>query len=61
MYEGVQSKVLNTISFDENSDLRMTYLGMMDMTRTTKIKAEGMFSISEQGYVVGTLLNGTGC
>ena len=28
MYEGVQSEVLSTARFYENSDLSMTYLGM---------------------------------
>ena len=26
-YKGVESKILRTTRFDENSDLRMTYLG----------------------------------
>ena len=40
MYERVQSEVINTIRFDENSDLSMTYLGRIDITRASKIKAE---------------------
>ena len=59
MYEGVQSEVLNTTKFDENSDLSMTYLGRTDMTRATKIKAEEKFSVSEQGYLIGKLLDST--
>ena len=31
------------------------------MTRASKIKAEEMFSISEQGYMVGKLLDGIEC
>ena len=42
MYEGVQSEMLNTTRFDENSDLSMTYLGRTDMTR-------------QQGYMIGKL------
>ena len=61
MYKGVQSEALNTIQFDANSDLSMTYLGRIDMTKATKIKAEEEFSISEQGYTVGKLLDGTEC
>ena len=61
MYEGVQSEVLSTTRCDENSDLRMTYLGKIDMTKASKIKAEGKFPISEQGYTVGKLLDGTEC
>ena len=47
MHEGVQSEVLSTTSFDENSDLSMTYLGRIDMTRARKFKAEEMFPILE--------------
>ena len=61
MYEGIQPKVISTTRFDENSDLSMTYLGKIDITRASKIKAEERFSISEQGYMVGKLLDGTEC
>ena len=61
MYEGVQSKELNTTRFDESLNLRRTYLGRSDMTWATKIKAEEKFSILEQGYTVGKLLDGTEC
>ena len=37
---GVQSEMLSTTRFDENSDLSITYLGMIDMTMASKIKAE---------------------
>ena len=40
MYEGIQSEVLSTTRFNENSDLSTTYLGRIDITRTSKIKAE---------------------
>ena len=39
MHEGVQSEVISTTRFDENSYLSMTYLGRIDMTRASKIKA----------------------
>ena len=45
IYEGVQSGVLSTTRLDENSDLSMTYLGRIDMTRASKIKAEEKFPI----------------
>ena len=61
MYKGVQSEVIHTTRFDENSDLSMTYLGRIDMSRTSKIKAEEKISISEQGNMVGKLLDGTEC
>ena len=47
MYEGVQSEVLSTTRFDENSDLSTIYLGRIDMTRASKIQAEEKFPISE--------------
>ena len=61
MCEGVKSEVLSTTKFDENSDLRTTYLGRIDMSRASKIKAEEMLPISEQGYTAGRLLDGTKC
>ena len=61
IYEGIQSEVIRTTRFDENSDLRMKYLGSTDITRASKIKAEERFAISEQGYTIGKLLDGTEC
>ena len=51
--------MLSTTKFDENSDLSTTYLGRIDMTRLDQIKAEEKFLISEKGYTVGKLLDGT--
>ena len=61
VYEGIQSELLNTTRFDENSDLSTTYLGKVDRSKNNKIKAEESFPISEQGYIVGKLLGGTEC
>ena len=61
VYEGIQSEILNTTRFDENSDLSTTYLGKVDKSKNTKIKAEESSSISEQGYTMGKLLDGTEC
>ena len=61
MYEGIQSEVISTSRFDENSDLSTTYLGRMDITRASKIKAEEKSPISEQGYTIGKSLDGTEC
>ena len=61
MYEGIQSEVISTTRFNENSDLSTTYLDRMDITRTSTIKAEEKFHISEQGYMIGKLLDGTEC
>ena len=38
MYKGIQSEVISTTRFDENSDLSTTYLCRTDITRTSKIK-----------------------
>ena len=54
-------EILNTTRFDENSDLSTTYLGRVDTTRAGKIKAEETFPISEQGYTVQKLLDGSEC
>ena len=61
IYEGIQSEILSTTRFDENSDLSTTDLGKVDTTRASKIKAEERFPISEQGYTVRKLLDGTEC
>ena len=61
IYEGLQSEILSTSRFDENSDLSTTYLGRVDTTRASKIKVEEMFPKSEQGFTVGKLLDGTEC
>ena len=57
MYWGIQSEVITTNRFDKNSD----YLGRIDTTRTSKSKAEETFPISEQGYMIAKLLDGTVC
>ena len=61
IYEGVQSEILSTTRFNENSDLSTTYLGRVDITRASKIKVKERFPISEEGYTGGKLLDGTEC
>ena len=61
MYEGIQSEILSTTRFDENSDLSTTYLGKAGRSKNNKIKAEESFPISEQWYTMGKLLDGTEC
>ena len=61
VYEGIQSDIVNTTRFDENSGLGTTYLGRSDKTRNDKLKAEESFPISEHGYTLGKLLDGTEC
>ena len=61
IYDGIQSEILSTSRFDENSDLSTTYLGRVDMRRVSKIKVEETLPISEQGDKVRKLLDGTEC
>ena len=61
MYEGIQSEVISTTRFDESPDLSTAYLGRTDITRTSKIKTEEKFPISEQGFMLGKLLDGMEC
>ena len=44
--EGIQSEIVNTTRFDENSDLSTTHLGKSDKTRNDKLKVEESFPIS---------------
>ena len=59
--KGVKSEILSTTMFDENSDLSMTYLGIVNVARENMITAEEKFPISVQGYTTGKLLDGTKC
>ena len=61
VYKGIQSEILSTTRFDENSDLGTAYLGRVNTTKTSKIKVEESFPISEQGYTIGKLFDGTEC
>ena len=58
MYERVNAKILYITRFDENSDLGTTYLDRIDMTRSDMMKMEENFPASEQGYILGKLLDG---
>ena len=61
VYEGIQSEIVNTTRFNENSGLSTTYLGKSDKSKNNKLKAEESISISEQGYTLGKLLDRTEC
>ena len=60
-YEGITSEILHTTRFNENSDLSTTYLGKSYMTWEDNLMIEEKFSITEQGYIVGKLLDSTEC
>ena len=61
VYKGIQSEIVNTTRFDENSDLSTTYLSKSDKTKNDKLKEEESFSVSEHGYTLGKLLDATEC
>ena len=61
VYDEIYAEVVTTNRFDENVDLSMTYLGRIDMKREEVMKAEESFPISEQGFVMGKLMNGKEC
>ena len=61
VYQSMQSEILSTTRFDENSNLNTTYLGKTDRSKNNNIKAEESFPISEQGYTMGKPLDGTEC
>ena len=61
IYDEVYAQVVTTNRFDENVDLSTTYLGRTDMKREEVMKVEESFPISEQGFVMGKLLNGEEC
>ena len=62
VYEGIQSDTVSSSRFDEHSDISTTYLGKIENTESQdKLKAEDLFPISENGYTLGRLLDGTEC
>ena len=62
VYEGIQLDMVRSSRFDENSDMSMTYLGRMGHKESQdKLKAEESLPISENGYILGRLLDGTKC
>ena len=61
VYEGVYVEVISTDKFDEDTDISTTYLGQVDMTRNTEVKAEENFPITARGYTRSQLLDGADC
>ena len=61
MYDGVYAEVISTNRFDEDTDLSTTYLGQVDMSRKTEVKAEESFAMNAAGHTRGELLDGTEC
>ena len=46
VYEGMYAEVVSSDRFDEDTDLSTRYLGQIDMTRNTEVKAEENFPIT---------------
>ena len=62
IYEGIHSEIVSSNRFDENSDINTTYLGKIENRESQdKLKSEESFPISENGYTLGRLLDGTKC
>ena len=61
VYDGVYAEVISTNRFDEDTHLSTTYLGQIDMSRKTEVKAEESFDMNAAGHTRGELLDGTEC
>ena len=61
VYNDAFAEIVTTNRFDENVDLSTTYLGKIGMKQEDIMKAEESFPISEQGFVMGRILNGDEC
>ena len=62
IYEGIHSDIVSSNRFDENSDISTTYLGKVENRGNhDKLKTEESFPISENGYTLGRLSDGTKC
>ena len=51
VYEGIQSEILSTTRFDENSDISTTYLGKVDKSKSTKLKQKSHFLYRNRGIL----------
>ena len=49
VYEGIQSEIVNTSRFNENSDLSMTYLGRSDKAIVNKLRWKSHFQFQSMG------------
>ena len=53
------AEVIITNRFDEDMDLSTTFLGQVDMSRKTEVKAEESFAMNAAGHTRGELIDGT--
>ena len=62
VYEGIQSDIVSSSRFDENSDVSTTQLGKIGQEESqNKLNVEESFPISENGYTLGRFLDGKKC
>ena len=62
IYEGIHSDIVSSNRFDKNCDISTIYLGKTENKENQdKLKAEESFPISESGYTLAILLDGTKC
>ena len=60
VYDGVYTEVVSTNRFDEDTDLSTTYLGQVNMSRDTEVRAGKVFHYCKS-HTRGELLDGTYC
>ena len=51
VYKGIQSEIVNTTRFNENSDLSTTYLGNQIGLRMTNSKQKNLFPYQSKGIL----------
>ena len=61
VYDGVYAEIINTSRFDEDTDLSTTYLGQVNMSRKTEVRAKESFAMNAVGHTRGKLLDHTEC
>ena len=61
VYKGIYAKIVSSDRFDKDTDLSTMYLGQVNMTWETEVKAEENFPITVCGYTKRKLLDGTEC
>ena len=60
IYDEISSDIVSSNRFNKDSDISTTNLGKIGDNRD-KLKVEESFPISENGYTLGRLLDGTKC
>ena len=55
------AEIISTNRFDEDTDISTTYLGQVNMSRKTEVRAEESFAMNAAGHTREELLDGTVC